>query len=225
MKRLLPALAASLVGLVVLLGFFFESSALDAAGSFLLEGAIIIGAFALILGLWNLVQVHERRIRRRERGWGMSLVILVSGLGSLAFGLAAWQTPALGWFFRYLLLPLQASVGALLAFAVVGAAVRVWRLGSREGTVFLVVGVLVLLGTLPTESGPLAWLAPARNWIVGVPTLAAVRGLLLGAALGIVATGLRVLFWVDRPYVEEKGKVRRTVGDLLPWVWHRKSGG
>ena len=203
MGRVVSALTAALVGLTVLADFFVENSLLDAVGSSLLEGAIVIGAFALILAFLNLLLVHERRIRQREQGWGMSVIILLSALGSLLVGLVAWQTPVLTWFYRYLLFPLEASVGALLAFAVVGAALRVWRFGGLEGTVLLVAGLIVLLGSLPSDSGLLAGLAPLRDWIVGVPTLAAVRGILLGVALGIVATGLRVLLLVDRPYDEE----------------------
>jgi len=225
MGRIVPALAASIVGLIVLLDFFLENPVLDAVGGFLLEGAVVIGGVALILGLWNLLQVHERRIRRHEQGWGTSAIILVSALGSLVLGLVAWQTPALDWFYRYLLFPLEASAGALLAFAVVGAAMRTWRFGSLQGSILLVVGLLVLLGSLPTDGGLLAGLAQVRNWIVDVPTLAAVRGILLGVALGVVATGLRVLLWIDRPYEEELPRTRSSADDLLPGVWYRKPGG
>lgn len=200
MKRMLPALIVVVAGLIVLLDFFLENPLLDAVGSFLLEGAVILGAFAILLGLWNLLVVNEGRIRRRDKGWGLSAVILASALGSLLFGLVAWQGPAAAWFYRYLLFPLEASAGALLAFSVVGAAARVWRLHSVEGAVLLAVGLLVLLGSLPVASGLPAALGAVREWIMGVPVLAAVRGILLGVALGIMATGLRVLLWVDRPY-------------------------
>jgi hypothetical protein len=35
-----------------------------------------------------------------------------------------------------------------------------------------------------------------------VPTLAGVRGILLGVALGTIATGLRVLMGAERPYTD-----------------------
>ncbi len=225
MRRLLPTLTAPAVGLVVLLDYFLENPILDAVGGFLFEGAIIIGAFALILGLLNLLQTHEARIRRRGRAWGLSIIVFISTLGSLAVGVLAWQTPALAWFYRYLLFPLEAGAGALLAFAALSAAMRVWRVGNRAGVVLLTVGLLVLLGSLPTGNGLLVGLALVRNWIVAVPVLAAVRGVLLGAALGIAATGLRILLAIDRPYVEEKTHARSSVDDLLPWMWHRKPGG
>lgn len=200
MRRLLPALVALAAGLIVLLDFFLENPLLEAAGGFLLEGAMIIGAFALILGLLNLLLVHERRIRRRERGWTASAIILPAALASLLLGLLAWQQPAFTWFYRHLLFPLEAGVGALLAFALVGAAVRVWRLGTWQGAALLVVGLIVLLGSLSLDSPYFASLSALQDWIITVPALAAVRALLLGIALGIVATGLRVLLWVDRPY-------------------------
>jgi hypothetical protein len=200
MSRTLPALTVFGVGLIVLLDFFFENPILDKVGGFLLEGAIIVGAFALLLGLWNLLLNHEERIRRRKPGWGTSVVILLTALASMALGLIAWRTPAVTWFYRYLLFPLEASAGALLAFVVVGAAARVWRLNSWQGGVLLLVGLVVLLGSLPVDGNVPATLAGIRDWIIRVPVLAAVRGLLLGVALGIVATGLRALLWVDRPY-------------------------
>jgi hypothetical protein len=200
MRRVLPALVALLAGLIVLLDYFLENPLLDALGGHLLEGAIILGACALILGLWNLLATHERRIRRREPGWATSAVILVAALGSLVLGIVAWQTPAWTWFYRYLLFPLEASAGALLAFAVANAAVRTWRFGTLEGSLLLLAGLPVLLGSLPLGGDWPAGLGALRDWIVAVPVLAAVRGILLGVALGIMATGLRVLFWIDRPY-------------------------
>ncbi len=200
MRGVLPGLVALLAGLVVLLDLFFDNPLLDALGGRLLEGAIVLGAFALILGLWNLLATHERRIRRREPGWATSVAILLSALGSLALGLVAWQGPAWAWFYRYLLFPLEASAGALLAFAIANAAVRTWRFGTLEGSLLLVAGLPVLLGSLPLGASWATGLGSLRDWIVAVPVLAAVRGILLGVGLGIVATGLRVLFWVDRPY-------------------------
>jgi len=39
-----------------------------------------------------------------------------------------------------------------------------------------------------------------RTWIERVPATAGVRGILLGVALGTVATGFRLLIGADRPY-------------------------
>lgn len=201
MRGVLPGVVAALAGLIVLLDLLFDNPLLDALGGYLLEGAIVLGACALILGLANLLASHERRIRRRDREWTTSVAILVSALGTLLLGLLAWQAPAWTWFYRYLLFPLEASAGALLAFAIANAAVRTWRFGTLEGSLLLLAGLPVLVGSLPLGAGWPAPLSALRDWIVAVPVLAAVRGILLGVGLGVVATGLRVLFWIDRPYL------------------------
>jgi len=66
---------------------------------------------------------------------------------------------------------------------------------------FLVTVLVVLLGTVPLFFfGELPLLTSVRGWIAQVPAVAGARGLLLGVALGTVATGLRILLGVDRPY-------------------------
>jgi len=64
------------------------------------------------------------------------------------------------------------------------------------------VGVIVLLGQVPI--GAYLWdrLPMIKAWILEVPTTAGARGIILGVALGTVATGLRVLLGIDRPYSE-----------------------
>jgi hypothetical protein len=39
-----------------------------------------------------------------------------------------------------------------------------------------------------------------RPWVENVWALAGTRGLLLGISLGVIATGLRILTGIDRPY-------------------------
>ena len=65
---------------------------------------------------------------------------------------------------------------------------------------FLAVVAVVLLGSTPLVG--LEWLADVRDWIVNVPGMAGMRGLLLGVALGTVITAIRVFLTVERPYSE-----------------------
>jgi hypothetical protein len=89
-----------------------------------------------------------------------------------------------------------------LAFFVVTAAYRAFRVKSFETGLFVIFGILVLLGQVPV--GAMLWdqLPVIRDWVLDVPALAGARGILLGVALGTVATGLRVLLGLDRPYVD-----------------------
>jgi hypothetical protein len=81
------------------------------------------------------------------------------------------------------------------------AALRLLRARRRLGAViFLVIVVVILLGSTPLTG--LGWLAGVREWIINVPGMAGMRGLLLGVVLGTVITALRVLMGSERPYSE-----------------------
>jgi hypothetical protein len=78
------------------------------------------------------------------------------------------------------------------------------RLLSRKSNllsiVFVVVLVLILLASGPLFGFDVPGLNELRDWIAEVPAVAGMRGILLGVALGIIATGVRVLLGADRPY-------------------------
>jgi membrane-bound metal-dependent hydrolase YbcI (DUF457 family) len=103
--------------------------------------------------------------------------------------------------FDYVIAPLGAALAALVVFTLVLAAFRLLRVRRSAGVVlFLLVVVIVLLGSTPLVG--LEWLADLRDWIVNVPGMAGMRGLLLGVALGTVITALRVLLTSERPHTE-----------------------
>jgi hypothetical protein len=91
---------------------------------------------------------------------------------------------------------------AVLAIVLVFAAARLLTRRPKWYTVlFLVIVLIVLLGSVPLFFlGEIAPLIALRDWLTHVPAVAGARGLLLGVALGTVATGLRILMGVDRPY-------------------------
>jgi hypothetical protein len=70
--------------------------------------------------------------------------------------------------------------------------------------IFLATALIVLVTTSPlvTDLFPLIGerLHSLRNWFTTVPATAGARGILLGIALGTIATGIRILIGADRPY-------------------------
>ena len=62
MKKFLPIAAAVSCGIFTLLDFFVPNPQIDAAGAILVEGVTILAAFALLLGLMNILAVHLRRL-------------------------------------------------------------------------------------------------------------------------------------------------------------------
>ena len=205
MKKIFPitnAVIAIAAGGLVLLGYFFPTI-FSGIQSTLINWAIILAAFALILGIINLAQVHWKKANSKAQGGVYSMVLLVSLI--LTIVLVGISGPAGGlslWLFNNLQVPVEISLLAVLAVILVFAGARLLARRPRWNTIlFLVTVLLVLLGSVPLFFiGEIAPLAAVRSWLAQVPAIGGGRGILLGVALGTVATGLRILIGADRPY-------------------------
>ena len=83
-KQWIPILIATITGLVVLAGYLFPIPLLTYYRDRLVEWAVIVTAFAFVLGLFNILHVHGGRVIRLRKGWFYSLVLLLAAL-------AAWS--------------------------------------------------------------------------------------------------------------------------------------
>jgi hypothetical protein len=196
----------SVVLLFTMLGFFVDDDTVLGIQWILVRWAVIIAAFAIILGLLNVMAVHIGKLASRASGWPYSLVLIISavsvlavGVGELVFGPeeGLWG-PLMAPVFVWVIVPMQAATAALLPFILTYAAYRLLRLDRRRGaSVFLVSALVVLISRLPLvglveelqvlRQGWLSWLA--------IPGL---RGVLIGVALGISMTALRLIMGIDR---------------------------
>lgn len=127
------------------------------------------------------------------------------------------------WFFNYLYTPLAATMFSILACFVASAAFRAFRAKNVEATVLLATAFIVLLG----RTHAAIWIGDQGDWLVSqvldpaiwhpyatglrldkltetimdVFNTAGTRAIMIGIALGIVSTSLKVLLGVDRSYL------------------------
>jgi hypothetical protein len=205
LKRTLPTALAIAIGVFVLAAMFTTNPLLDAIGLYFINSAVVIAAFALFLGLFNVLRVHARKIRERQLKSLYSFVLIAAMLIVLAVGLptipdrpSGPTQPVIQWIFQNIQAPIQASLSALLVFFIVTAAYRLFRARNLESVVMLFVALLVLVGQVTV--GLLPVLPDLRDWILNVPAMAGVRGIVLGVSLGALLTGVRLLLGVERPY-------------------------
>lgn len=215
MTRIGPILAtvtAIIVGLLILLDLFIQQWSASSGDIKQISGNIsallvswlaIVAAFALFLGFVNVISVHLHRIRSQKPGIIYSVVLLTSLIGTLLVGFYAGpDSNGSRFIFNYILQPLEATFFSLLAIFIVTAAYRAFRIRDVETFFFVFFAVIVLLGQVPL--GIYLWsdIPVIKDWILNVPTLAGMRGILLGVALGTIATGVRVFMGADRPYTD-----------------------
>jgi hypothetical protein len=196
------AIVAIIAGVLVLLGYFFPDI-LGWLQALLLQWAVIIAAFALILGVLNLFSVHGKKIRTGQPGAGYSIVLLIALVATiLVVGITGPTSFWSLWLFNHVQVPVEISLVAILAVVLVYASARLLSRRMNWFTVlFLAVVLIVLLGSAPLFMvGNIGVLSSLRSVISQVLSVAGARGLLIGVALGTIATGLRILMGVDRPY-------------------------
>jgi hypothetical protein len=214
-KAPLSAAIAMGVGIVVLLGYLFdtrisgEPSTLGVLREIFLQGAIIWAAVALLVGIANLVSVHMKKIRTNE-GIGYSFVMLISLIITIAVGLYDISNTFINqelnfqrtrWIFDNIQLPIETSLMAVLAISLTYAAAHLLaRRLNLLSVVFVGVVLFLLIGAVPLISSLAPILVDIRAWILEIPATGGARGVLLGVALGTIATGIRILTGSDRPY-------------------------
>jgi hypothetical protein len=114
------------------------------------------------------------------------------------------------WIYEYAFRPLQATVFALLAYYVASASFRAFRAKNIEAILLLSTAFLVLLGRT-FAGGYLSDMVPPEyaflridhivDWIMNVPYNAAGRAMMIGIALGVISTSLKILLGMDRSYL------------------------
>jgi hypothetical protein len=200
--RLLLAVIVMAIGLVVLLGFFIDLPVLSFLRAVFLRWAVILAAVAMLVGLFNLAAVHWRKMGSRQPGSFYSAVLLISMVVTLVIGLFFGPTSTWSlWIFNYIQVPVESSLMAVLAVVLAYASARLLnRRINLFSIVFLATALLILVGTATIPGLEVPGLTELRAWITQVPAAGGARGILLGVALGTIATGLRVLIGTDRPY-------------------------
>jgi hypothetical protein len=207
LKGVLSTAIAIASGLLVLAGYFFAhlsnggTSLLAEIQMLLLNWAIILAGFAILIGIVNLFIVHLGKFQGKKKGSVYSLLLMLALITTFIFGLV--KPVQVGIVFTTIQLPVEVSLMALLAVTLTYASIRLLR--SRFNllsVIFLITALLILLGTAPLPflgnlPGISDWVRPFISHVIAT---SGARGILLGVALGTLTTGLRILFGADRPY-------------------------
>lgn len=196
-RHVLPVALAVAFGLLTLVGLLFE----DLIGDALVTWASFLAAVALVIGIINLLSIHARRA---SDGNLYSVVLIISALAIFVLALTDYlslTTDGVTTAFSLVQAPLEAAVGALLAFFLLFAGFRLLR-DQRNAWSLLFIASAVVVMLAKTRLPPIlvdvfGWLNDVISTVIVV---AGMRGILIGVALGAVAVTLRILTGTERPY-------------------------
>jgi hypothetical protein len=201
-RKELPLVITFVVGVLVTLDPFLVDDQLHGAAVSLQDFATVLAAFALGLGAITLTVVHGGRIAKRSKGVFDSITLVVSLWIVVAVGLVFGVPSGLYQFqFVNVYTPLFTAVFALLAFFIMTAAYRSFTVRNLEATIFLLAGIFVVLRNAPVAEWLWSGFSTIGSWVLDVPNTAGQRGILIGAAIGVVALGVRVMLGLERGYL------------------------
>ena len=225
--RTIPLWIAILGGFAMLVSAFVRPA--EGIGENFADAFNVVAAIASVLGAGSLLKANLSQISRRERGWGFAVVVLLTFLVTLAVGLgkvgvhpshdfpnapfSGKQETAdspFGWLYEYAMVPLTSTMFALLAFYVASAAFRAFRAKNLEASLLLGTAFIVLLGRTFAGVVLTGWLPEWASglrlenlsvYVMQVFNTAGNRAIIIGIALGVAATSLRILLGVDRSWL------------------------
>jgi hypothetical protein len=208
LRRQMPLLITMITGLVFAAQYYVPHPASEQLLTSATKWLQIIGGFALVLGVSSLFHVHAVKIRRKEAGWGYSFVLYAGMVGTIVIGLWAngkeaveGTMTAFGWVYNYMMVPLQGTMFAILAFFIASAAYRSFRAKSKESAVLLIAAVIVMMGRVPLGEYILPLSGDVSQWILNVLNASVRRAILIGVSLGTVALSFKIIFGVERSYL------------------------
>ncbi|HDM43219.1 MAG TPA: hypothetical protein ENG29_02375 [Firmicutes bacterium] len=207
MKQRLPLLITLIVGLTLIVQFF--SPGLSFIQERFTNWFLVVIVFAFLLGFLSLVKVNITKIKRRSEDWGYSIPLLIAlfTMAIIGIGWGIGEGTIFNWLFMNLMVPMSATMFSLLAFFVASAAYRAFRARNLEAAMLLIAATIVMLGRVPISSaGFLSYLKldAIANWIMTYPNTVGQRAIMIGAALGVVATSLRIILGIERAYMGEE---------------------
>jgi len=216
LKRTIPVFLTALVGIITILSFFIPHPAIALPAQVLQDWAIVIVASGYVLGGANVLTVNGASLAKRQTDWPYKLVLLVSMLAMMVIGFflsggTHFLDPGTGfsWAYNNLYVPMQATMFALLAFYIASAAFRAFRIRTVDAGLLAVAALVVMVGRVPigqflTKGLPHPLQLPTwADWLMSWPQNAAKRGIAIGAGLGVMATGLRIILGIERNYMRE----------------------
>lgn len=195
----------------------------------------VVAGFTFLLGVYNLTRIHGNILRRLREGWPYSAAFFVSFLLMVIAGFSRdWQSwfggpPAPPWIkdtvnvpahdlytvlFEGLWRNLEATMFSILAFYIVSAAYRAFRIRSGEAAVLMIVALVLMMGQVPLgmaltngiPSGPsflgVDWsilrIENFSQYVLTAINSPVQRAIGFGLGLGALAMALRIWLSLER---------------------------
>jgi len=203
MRKEVPLIITFLAGTFFIADYFIPHSGFSKMAESVNGWTIIVIAFSYILGVANVARVNLDQIQKGSKDKFYKIILLVClffmSIAGIVWGIQGGSV--FDWFFLNVYYPMQSTMFALLAFYIASAAFRAFRIRSIQAALLAITAVLVMIGRVPVGEAIWKDFSIFSEWIMNVPQLAGKRAILIGAALGAISTGLKVIAGLERTHL------------------------
>lgn len=141
MKRQVPLALVGIFGLFMVFQYFVPHESSEWVYERLLEWIVIIGIFALALGIWSLFRVSVGKISKRKEAWGYSYVTLGGLFAMITFGFTSRTGDQWGYYFLFLI-ALLLSIGGIMHLLMASSTAFEKKIAGAVTALFLLVAVV-----------------------------------------------------------------------------------
>ncbi|RKX25642.1 MAG: hypothetical protein DRP45_05435 [Candidatus Zixiibacteriota bacterium] len=138
MKRQFPLFLVFIFGLFMVFQYFVPHETSEWVYEFLLDWILVIGIFALALGIWSLYKVSVDKIKTRKANWGYSYVTLFGLFVMILFGFTSQNGDSWGWYFIFV-----ATV-----MLTIGMVIQAMVSSGQKGLSLILAGVFLVASVL-----------------------------------------------------------------------------
>jgi hypothetical protein len=207
LRKELPFWVGLAAAAIIMVDYFFNIPALSQASKDILQWRIILSAFALALGIGNLTRIHSHIIAQRKPYWTFSVLLLFTLYAYLLLGIATTtRSPQYKFWWDNLYQPLHGTWYSMTVFYMTSACWRAFRIRNSQAAIMLASAVLVMLGNVGIGKVMWSQLPVIAAWINSIPTNAGMRGITIGASLGMISLSLRVIVGLERGHLGGVGE-------------------
>lgn len=198
-----PIIVTSIVGIIVIFEYYLKIPVIVNVASNISNWGVILAAFFLGFGVITVFKSHSRKIIKRDKKWIYSLWLLVIMSITIISGFASpyAEHPIFNWIYTYVLANINTAIASLTVFYTVAAMYRSFRVRNLESGLLFLFAFIAILRNAPIGAALFPPIQTIGDWVLNVLNMAVTRGLIMAAALGVLAVGVRTLLGLEKGYL------------------------
>jgi hypothetical protein len=171
----------------------------SSAASALITWGIVLSTFTYLIGGFAIFRHHILKITSRKGDWPYSVILMATF--AVFLGMAYVYQPGYQWVLENVYQPLTILMFGFVGFYTVTALFRGSRVRNAHAGLLMICAVLLMLYNAPVGEAIWPGFHTIGGWLKDVPNTGVMRGVVIGVAIGVLATFVRALLGLETSYL------------------------